>query len=46
MTQTVIRTFILLILVTDPFGTVPLFVSAMAQVPRAGTSGSPAKTGY
>jgi MarC family membrane protein len=34
MTQTFIQTFILLILVTDPFGNVPLFVSAMAQVPR------------
>ncbi len=33
MTQTFIQTFILLILVTDPFGNVPLFVSAMAQVP-------------
>ena len=35
MTQTFIQTFILLILVTDPFGNVPLFVSAMAQVPKA-----------
>jgi MarC family membrane protein len=34
MTQSFIQTFILLILVTDPFGNVPLFVSAMAQVPR------------
>lgn len=34
MTQTFIQTFILLILVTDPFGNVPLFVSAMAQVPQ------------
>ena len=34
MTQTFIQTFILLILVTDPFGNVPLFVSAMANVPR------------
>lgn len=34
MTQTFIQTFILLILVTDPFGNVPLFVSAMAQVPK------------
>lgn len=34
MTQTFIQTFILLILVTDPFGNVPLFVSALAQVPR------------
>jgi small neutral amino acid transporter SnatA (MarC family) len=32
MTQTFIQTFILLILVTDPFGNVPLFVSALAQV--------------
>ncbi|QYF92322.1 MarC family protein [Massilia sp. PAMC28688] len=32
MTQTFIQTFILLILVTDPFGNVPLFVSAMQQV--------------
>ena len=32
MTQTFIQTFILLILVTDPFGNVSLFVSAMAQV--------------
>lgn len=34
MTQTFIQTFILLILVTDPFGNVPLFVSALAQVPQ------------
>jgi MarC family membrane protein len=34
MTQTFIQTFILLILVTDPFGNVPLFVSAMAKVPK------------
>ena len=34
MTQTFIQTFILLILVTDPFGNVPLFVSAMSQVPK------------
>ena len=34
MTQSFIQTFILLILVTDPFGNVPLFVSAMSQVPR------------
>src|SRR3954462_5762057 len=34
MTQTFIQTFILLILVTDPFGNVPLFVTALAQVPR------------
>ncbi|MES2126817.1 MAG: MarC family protein [Pseudomonadota bacterium] len=32
MTQTFIQTFILLILVTDPFGNVPLFVSAMQPV--------------
>ncbi|MES2148747.1 MAG: MarC family protein [Pseudomonadota bacterium] len=32
MTQTFIQTFILLILVTDPFGNVPLFVSAMSRV--------------
>ncbi|HEU4852684.1 MAG TPA: MarC family protein [Telluria sp.] len=35
MTQTFIQTFILLILVTDPFGNVPLFVSAMANVEKA-----------
>ncbi len=35
MTQTFIQTFILLILVTDPFGNVPLFVSALAQVAPA-----------
>jgi len=35
MTQTFIQTFILLILVTDPFGNVPLFVSALGQVPKA-----------
>ncbi|SHG53930.1 MarC family protein [Massilia sp. CF038] len=34
MTQTFIQTFILLILVTDPFGNVPLFVSALRQVPK------------
>jgi len=34
MTQTFIQTFILLILVTDPFGNVPLFVTALAQVPK------------
>lgn len=34
MTQNFIQTFILLFLVTDPFGNVPLFVSAMAQVPK------------
>ena len=32
MTQTFIQTFILLLLVTDPFGNVPLFVSALAHV--------------
>lgn len=32
MTESFIQTFILLILVTDPFGNVPLFVTAMAQV--------------
>ncbi|MFP5391297.1 MAG: MarC family protein [Gammaproteobacteria bacterium] len=32
MSQTFIQTFILLILVTDPFGNVPLFVSALSQV--------------
>lgn len=35
MTQSFIQTFILLILVTDPFGNVPLFVSAMANVEKA-----------
>lgn len=35
MTQDFFQTFILLLLVTDPFGNVPLFVSAMAQVPKA-----------
>ncbi|HZX26201.1 MAG TPA: MarC family protein [Telluria sp.] len=35
MTQTFIQTFILLTLVTDPFGNVPLFVSAMRNVPKA-----------
>ncbi|MGZ3183472.1 MAG: MarC family protein [Telluria sp.] len=34
MTQTFIQTFILLTLVTDPFGNVPLFVSAMQNVRR------------
>ena len=33
MTQTFFQTFILLILVTDPFGGVPLFVSALSSVP-------------
>jgi MarC family membrane protein len=32
MTQTFIQTFILLFLVTDPFGNVPLFVSALRNV--------------
>lgn len=32
MTQTFIQTFILLFLVTDPFGNVPLFVSALRTV--------------
>jgi len=35
MTQSFVQTFILLILVTDPFGNVPLFVSALAEVPPA-----------
>jgi MarC family membrane protein len=34
MAKTFIQTFILLILVTDPFGNVPLFVSAMQNVAR------------
>lgn len=33
MTQSFFQTFILLILVTDPFGNVPLFVSALKDVP-------------
>jgi MarC family membrane protein len=33
MTQTFFQSFILLLLVTDPFGNVPLFVSALANVP-------------
>lgn len=33
MAQTFFQTFILLILVTDPFGGVPLFVSALSSVP-------------
>lgn len=33
MTQSFVQAFILLILVTDPFGNVPLFVSAMSKVP-------------
>ncbi|MCG2583149.1 MarC family protein [Massilia sp. TS11] len=32
MTQTFIQTFVLLLLVTDPFGNVPLFASALANV--------------
>lgn len=32
MTQNFIQTFILLILVTDPFGNVPLFASALSRV--------------
>ena len=35
MTQSFFQTFILLILVTDPFGNVPLFASALAPVERA-----------
>lgn len=34
MTKTFIQTFILLILVTDPFGNVPLFVTALQQVEK------------
>ena len=34
MTETFIQTFILLTLVTDPFGNVPLFASAMANVAK------------
>ena len=30
MTQSFFQTFILLLLVTDPFGNVPLFVAALA----------------
>jgi MarC family membrane protein len=33
MTENAFQTFILLLLVTDPFGNVPLFVSALANVP-------------
>lgn len=33
MTQNFFQSFILLLLVTDPFGNVPLFVSALAHVP-------------
>jgi MarC family membrane protein len=35
MTHNFFQTFILLLLVTDPFGNVPLFVSALAPVARA-----------
>ena len=34
MTNTFFQAFILLLLVTDPFGNVPLFVSALRVVPR------------
>ncbi|PWF55519.1 MarC family protein [Massilia glaciei] len=34
MTQSFFQTFILLLLVTDPFGNVPLFVSALAPVEK------------
>jgi len=34
MTQSFFQTFILLLLVTDPFGNVPLFVTALKDVPR------------
>lgn len=33
MTKSFFQAFILLVLVTDPFGNVPIFVSALAQVP-------------
>lgn len=33
MTQSFLQTFILLLLVTDPFGNVPLFATALAPVP-------------
>lgn len=33
MTQTFFQTFILLLLVTDPFGNVPLFASALSRLP-------------
>lgn len=33
MTQSFLQTFILLLLVTDPFGNVPIFVSALNAVP-------------
>lgn len=35
MTQSFFQAFILLLLVTDPFGNVPLFVSALSHVPPA-----------
>lgn len=35
MTQSFFQSFVLLLLVTDPFGNVPLFVAAMANVPAA-----------
>ncbi|MGZ8288792.1 MAG: MarC family protein [Telluria sp.] len=35
MTQSFFQTFILLILVTDPFGNVPLFASALAPVEKS-----------
>ena len=35
MTQNFFQTFILLLLVTDPFGNVPLFVTALNPVPAA-----------
>lgn len=35
MTNSFFQSFILLMLVTDPFGNVPLFVSALANVPAA-----------
>lgn len=35
MTKSFFQTFILLLLVTDPFGNVPLFASALAPVERA-----------
>lgn len=35
MTQSFFQTFILLLLVTDPFGNVPLFVAALKDVPPA-----------
>jgi MarC family membrane protein len=35
MTQSFFQTFILLLLVTDPFGNVPLFVTALRDVPPA-----------